>query len=65
MTQKIIIQEKWESKTRPNPTAKIPYGYQANTEDPLLLEPIQEVVERVRLDLSYLDNCSSLRETER
>ena len=62
---KIIIQEKWESKTRPNPTAKIPYGYQANKEDPLLLEPIQEVVDKVSVALSHLDNGHSLREIAR
>ena len=62
---KVIIQEKWESKTRPNPTAKIPYGYQANKKDPLLLEPIQEVVDKVSVALSYLDNGHSLRETAR
>jgi hypothetical protein len=65
MTQKIVIQETWESKTRPNPTAKIPYGYQANKDDPLLLEPIQEVVEKVSIALSYIDNGNSLRETAR
>ena len=62
---KVIIQEKWESKTRPNPTAKIPYGYQANDKDPLLLEPIQEVVDQVSVALSHLDNGHSLRETAR
>lgn len=52
----------WPQKKRPNPTAKIPYAYQASEADPLILEPIPEVVAVVEEALDYLDKGQSYRE---
>ena len=54
---------KWEQKSRPNPTAKIPYAYKASEDDPLVLLPDQEQVEVVEQAFVYLENGHSLRET--
>jgi len=55
----------WETKKRPNATAKIPYGYQASESDPLVLEPNPDVVVQVEQALDYLDNGQSYREVAR
>jgi hypothetical protein len=34
----------WDNKTRPNKTAKIPYAYKADAEDPLVLVPDPDMV---------------------
>lgn len=52
----------WPLKKRPNPTAKIPYGYQANGDDPFVLEPIPEVVVLVEEALDYIDKGESYRQ---
>ena len=52
----------WDQKTRPNPTAKIPYGYTASEDDPLVLLPDQEVVDVLTKAFEYLENGHSLRE---
>ncbi len=52
----------WDQKTRPNPTAKIPYGYKASEDDPLVLLPDQEVVDVLTKAFEYLENGHSLRE---
>ena len=54
---------KWEQKSRPNPTAKIPYAYNASEDDPLVLIPDPEQVEIVEQAFVYLENGHSLRET--
>ena len=44
----------WPNKTRPNKTAKLPYGYAVSENDPLVLIPDPEIirwVEAVRVVL--------------
>ena len=60
MTQQ-IPNDTWPIKSRPNPTAKIQYGYKANEEDPLVLEPIPEVVVLIEEALDYIDKGESYR----
>jgi hypothetical protein len=52
----------WENKKRPNENAKIPYGYRASKEDPLVLEPNDDVIVHVEQAMDYLDNGQSYRE---
>ena len=60
--QRRLILMSWDQKTRPNPTAKIPYGYKASEDDPLVLLPDQEVVDVLTKAFEYLENGHSLRE---
>jgi hypothetical protein len=52
----------WENKKRPNETAKIPYGYRASEEDPLVLVADDAIVVHVEQAMDYLDNGQSYRE---
>lgn len=58
----ILPNDNWPLKKRPNPTAKIPYGYKATEEDPLVLEPIAEIVAVVEEALDYIDKGESYRQ---
>ena len=51
----------WPNKTRPNKTAKVPYGYAASESDPLVLIPDPEVVGWVETALDHLDQGNSTR----
>ena len=55
----------WPKKTRPNATAKIPYGYVVDEDDPLVLHPDLNVLGFLEKALEFLDNGSSYRETAR
>jgi hypothetical protein len=59
---KITTNNFWENKKRPNENAKIPYGYRASKEDPLVLEPNDDVIVHVEQAMDYLDNGQSYRE---
>lgn len=52
---------KWNSKSRPNATARIPYGYKANKDDPLVLDPDETIVPLIEEAMDYLDNGYSTR----
>jgi len=54
------IPKTWETKSRPNETAKIPYAYKASDEDPLVLVPDPEIVPIVEQAMDYLDEGHSL-----
>jgi hypothetical protein len=58
-----MTQNTWTTKTRPNRTARIAFGYKASEEDPLVLVPDEEVIPFLEEALSYLDNGHSLRIT--
>lgn len=45
----------WPNKTRPNKTAKIPHGYKASEEDPLILVPDEAVVPFFEQAMDHLD----------
>ena len=45
----------WQTKSRPNATAKIPYAYKADENDPLVLHPDQDAVVLVEEAMDYLD----------
>ena len=51
----------WPNKTRPNKTAKLPYGYAVSESDPLVLIPDPEVVRWVETALDHLDQGNSTR----
>lgn len=51
----------WAKKTRPNATARIQYGYKANEDDPLVIEPDQTLVPLIEEAMDYLDNGYSTR----
>ena len=53
----------WQTKSRPNATAKIPYAYKADENDPLVLHPDQDVVVLVEEAMDYLDQGHSSRRT--
>jgi len=55
----------WPTKTRPNPTAKIPYGYVVDENDPLQLHPDLNVLGYLEKAFEFLDNGNSFRETAR
>ena len=55
----------WENKKRPNPTAKIPYGYVASDDDPLVLVPDPEMIVHITQAMDYLDEGNSTREVAR
>ena len=52
----------WDTKKRPNETAKIPYGYRASKDDLLVLVANDEIVVHVEQAMDYLDNGQSYRE---
>ena len=51
----------WANKTRPNATARIQYGYKANEDDPLVIEPDETLVPLIEEAMDYLDNGYSTR----
>lgn len=51
----------WPNKTRPNKTAKVPYGYAVSESDPLVHIPDPEVVRWVETALDHLDQGNSTR----
>ena len=51
----------WPNRTRPNQYAKIPHGYKASDEDPLILVPDPEVVEWIEKACDHLDQGFSTR----
>ena len=51
----------WDNKTRPNKTAKIPYAYKADNDDPLVLIPEPIIVRYVEQAMDYLDEGHSSR----
>ena len=51
----------WAKKTRPNATARIQYGYKANEDDPLVIEPDETLVPLIEEAMDYLDNGYSTR----
>ena len=51
----------WPNKTRPNKTAKLPYGYAVSENDPLVLIPDPEIVGWVESALDHLDQGHSTR----
>ena len=53
----------WQNKTRPNKTAKIPYAYKADDDDPLVLVPDPDMVSPVDQAMDYLDEGHSSRRT--
>ena len=53
----------WDNKTRPNKTAKIPYAYKADNDDPLVLIPDPIIVRYVEQAMDYLDEGHSSRRT--
>ena len=55
----------WPKKTRPNATAKIPYGYVVDEDDPLVLHPDLNTIGYLEKALEFLDNGNSYRETAR
>ena len=59
---KITTNNFWDNKKRPNENAKIPYGYRASKEDPLVLEADDSIVVHVEQAMDYLDNGQSYRE---
>ena len=52
----------WDTKKRPNETAKIPYGYRASKDNLLVLVANDEIVVHVEQAMDYLDNGQSYRE---
>ena len=53
----------WQNKSRPNKTAKIPYAYKADDDDPLVLIPDPIIVRYVEQAMDYLDEGHSSRRT--
>ena len=53
----------WDNKTRPNKTAKIPYAYKADDDDPLVHVPDPDMVPLVEQAMDYLDEGHSSRRT--
>ena len=53
----------WQNKSRPNKTAKIPYAYKADADDPLVLIPDPDIVPLVEQAMDYLDEGHSSRRT--
>ena len=53
----------WDNKTRPNKTAKIPYAYKADNDDPLVLISDPIIVRYVEQAMDYLDEGHSSRRT--
>lgn len=51
----------WNNTTRPNKTARMPYGYMASEEDPCVLVPDPEIVPFVEQAMDYLDQGHSTR----
>ena len=51
----------WQNKTRPNKTAKVPYAYTPNEDDPLVLVPDPEMVRWVEDAMDSLDQGHSGR----
>ena len=51
----------WPNKTRPNKTAKLPYGYAVSENDPLVLISDPEIVRWVEDALDHLDQGNSTR----
>lgn len=51
----------WNNTTRPNKTARMPYGYMASEEDPCILVPDPEIVPFVEQAMDYLDQGHSTR----
>jgi len=51
----------WDSRARPNKTARIPYGYVANKDNPLLLDPDDVIVHLIETALDYLEQGNSTR----
>ena len=51
----------WVNKTRPNATARIQYGYKANKDDPLVIEPDQTLIPFIEEAMDYLENGHSTR----
>lgn len=58
----ILPNDNWPIKQRANKTAKIQYAYASSEEDPLVLEPVPEIVVVVEEALDYLDKGESYRE---
>ena len=56
------ISSAWETKSRPNARAKIPYGYMASETDALVLLPNPDLLPTIELALDYLDAGNSYRE---
>ena len=51
----------WDNKARPNGSARIPFGYVADEENPLLLFPDETLVSLVEEALDYLEKGHSTR----
>lgn len=51
----------WDNKARPNGSARIPFGYVADEDNPLLLFPDETLVSLVEEALDYLENGHSTR----
>ena len=51
----------WENKARPNKSARIPFGYVADPDNPLLLFPDETLVALVEEALDYLENGHATR----
>tara|TARA_B100000780_G_C21115991_1_gene451512 strand:+ start:656 stop:2506 length:1851 start_codon:yes stop_codon:yes gene_type:complete len=51
----------WVNKTRPNATARIQYGYKANKDDPLVIEPDETLIPFIEEAMDYLENGHSTR----
>ena len=51
----------WTNTTRPNKTAKMPYGYIASEEDPCILVPDPEMTPFIEEAMDYLDQGFSTR----
>lgn len=51
----------WENKARPNRTARIPFGYVADEDNPLLIFPDERIVALVEEALDYLENGFATR----
>ena len=55
--------DKWTNKERPNAYTRIPYAYKVSPDDPLILIPDWDVVEKVEQALDALDYGATLRES--
>ena len=53
----------WNSRTRPNATARMPYGYKVNEDDPLVLDPDMDIIPLIEEALDYLEQGHSTRKT--
>ena len=51
----------WDNKARPNKSARIPFGYVADPDNPLLLFPDETLVALVEEALDYLENGHATR----